>query len=335
MGRAPAALAVRAMRVSRPGSVRVKLCPFFRRPSARLLKSGTLSVHPTPSRAEILGTSMNPLASQLVAAREARRARTVQDEWAAIKAVVDDVYVATKSAHPAGDGAPGIKMIDGIHGAPGGFTISAGPVPAFSYDPYEAVRRLAPGVPEGAWLAEAEWVFSRIEKLTELEVMWGPDRRTVILSIPCKAAPGSLSAGECPPGAAPPRPASKPLAALPCFSCRCKKRLAMPLRGHRARANNLSAHPYHFGNPTPSVSVPPFGDVACEAACEVACGTGLAAFTFGPHSRQPPTNCQVAATAGTSGEPAASAPPDDDPLAPSSRGDPFVFVGESGKPPSA
>jgi hypothetical protein len=116
------------------------------------------------------------LAAQLRDAREARRVTTADDEWKAVKAILDDVHVkATHPPHPEAAGALPPSC---------GFVLSDGPDPVFRFDPYEAVRRLAPGTPETAWHNETDWIISRIERITKLDVSWDPEAKVMVLEVP-------------------------------------------------------------------------------------------------------------------------------------------------------
>lgn len=183
------------------------------------------------------------LAAQLRNAREARRATTADDEWKAVKAILDDVHVkATHPPHPEAARALPPSC---------GFVLSDGPDPVFRFDPYEAVRRLAPGTPETAWHNEADWIISRIERITKLDVSWDPEAKVMALEPP-PPEPQMMFAEmriDVPHTHAAPK-----FRTAPCW-CAAKKTQAAKVCPHRRgpRGNNVTAP--NFGLPTSA-----FGD---------------------------------------------------------------------------
>ncbi|GFR88194.1 hypothetical protein ElyMa_002511500 [Elysia marginata] len=118
-------------------------------------------------------TMSNSLASQLCDAREARRIDAAGLEWEATKAVLDDASIRA-GLRPSVDG-------------PCSFVMTGGPDPVFRFDPQEAVRRRAPGVPENAWLSMLEPVTLLLKRFTHLHTAWDPEQQVFFLSDPPSA----------------------------------------------------------------------------------------------------------------------------------------------------
>jgi hypothetical protein len=140
---------------------------------------------------------MSNLAESLRAAVEQRRLAQILETWAAVKAVVDSFVeeASTPFPHCREEG--------------GGLELAEGGDPKFLFSPDLAVHKWAPGVAEGAWEAEAKWVFGWIESFSSLSVEWDEKARRIVLSVPA-AAPPPAPPAAAPPPAPPKGPPSPP-----------------------------------------------------------------------------------------------------------------------------
>lgn len=118
---------------------------------------------------------MSDLKGLLERTREKRRATAAQNEWEAVKIVLDDFAAKATHSHPAD--ADVETMAPSCC-----FPVTSGKDPKFYFEPDAAVKALMPEAPANAWEAEIDFVFKRMNKLTDLYIKWSPSDRRVYLS---------------------------------------------------------------------------------------------------------------------------------------------------------